>query len=457
MIAATMSLVPAPAHASRTTTSTTTYQVGSGDNDWKIAKKFGITTAELHRLNPNVKWNRLQIGTKIKVPGKAKSATKTAAKPAAKPAVKPVVNPRLGSAEVTRTDVIVRKGPGTNFDQVTKVTKGNKGAVLERRGGWTKIQFTGGTIGWIRDDMVKVTGVAKPAAKPVAQKPASKPATTVAKKPAAKPAELPATPDAKASVVRTLPLRVSITADNVIIRREPSRTSKQIVKVSKGRIADVIAGQGDWYKVKFGQGTTGWVHRDLVRPAGNDEREPRRTTVAKAPASAPKASGSAVALLDTAKDQLGVRYSWGGTSRGGFDCSGFVQYVFKKHGVNLPRTSIAQSGVGQRVAREDLQEGDLVFFITRGSRVSHVGIYIGGGKFIHASSGGGRVRIDALSSSYYNRRYAGARRVAKLNLKIVESAREEIGQKAVPEQTGGPSDLDGGSAPIQQGVDETGN
>ncbi len=89
---------------------------------------------------------------------------------------------------------------------------------------------------------------------------------------------------------------------------------------------------------------------------------------------------------------------------------------------------------GQKVAsRSQLQPGDLVFFITRGSRVSHVGIYIGDNKFIHASSGGGSVRVDSLSKDYYNKRYAGARRVAKFNRALLDDAKAELGQKAIPE------------------------
>lgn len=115
-------------------------------------------------------------------------------------------------------------------------------------------------------------------------------------------------------------------------------------------------------------------------------------------------------IIETAKNQIGVRYVWGGTSRRGFDCSGFVQYVFDKNDIELPRTSIEQWRVGESVRRSELKAGDLVFFRTRGSRVSHVGIYKGDNKFIHASSAGGRIRINELTG-YYASRYAGGRRI----------------------------------------------
>jgi hypothetical protein len=119
---------------------------------------------------------------------------------------------------------------------------------------------------------------------------------------------------------------------------------------------------------------------------------------------------------------MGIRYVWGGTSRSGFDCSGFTQWVFARSGIRIPRTSIEQATVGQRVDRDDLRPGDLVFFRTRGSRISHVGIYIGNNNFIHASSGGGRVRINAITG-YYSQRYVTARRMPGLGGQVVETAK----------------------------------
>ncbi|MDK2804105.1 MAG: peptidoglycan DL-endopeptidase CwlO [Peptostreptococcaceae bacterium] len=102
----------------------------------------------------------------------------------------------------------------------------------------------------------------------------------------------------------------------------------------------------------------------------------------------PKVSG----VVAIAKDYIGVPYKWGGTTPKGFDCSGFTQYVFRKAGVSLPRTSAAQGKVGTKVSRSELRAGDLVMF------PGHVGIYIGSGKFIHSPSPGKSVRIDDLST-----------------------------------------------------------
>ena len=120
-------------------------------------------------------------------------------------------------------------------------------------------------------------------------------------------------------------------------------------------------------------------------------------------------------LLKVAKDQLGVCYLYGGDSPNvGFDCSGFVQYVYKKgRGIKLPRKSIDQSKIGDLVPMEDLQSGDLLFFDTANrGHINHVGIYVGDGKFIHATSGKKYcVTISNLNRGFYKRTFRFAKRV----------------------------------------------
>ena len=117
-------------------------------------------------------------------------------------------------------------------------------------------------------------------------------------------------------------------------------------------------------------------------------------------------------VMDLANRLRDIRYRRGGRDPStGFDCSGFVRYVFHQGiGVDLPNTSAAQYHSGQAVARSDLRDGDLVFFRTRGKRISHVGIYVGEGQFIHAPSTGKRVSVSSLSTPYWSRRFAGAKR-----------------------------------------------
>ena len=120
------------------------------------------------------------------------------------------------------------------------------------------------------------------------------------------------------------------------------------------------------------------------------------------------------ALLKYARYFKGGRYKWGGTTPEGFDCSGYVQYLYKKHGINLPRTALSQSKTGIPVQPDQLQKGDLVFFLTdkkRGIPVTHVGIYLGNGEFIHAASRKKGVIISPLDHGHYQKCYVGARRI----------------------------------------------
>lgn len=124
---------------------------------------------------------------------------------------------------------------------------------------------------------------------------------------------------------------------------------------------------------------------------------------------------SAQSIIDYAKKFLGIKYRWGGTTTKGFDCSGYVKYVYKKFGVALSRTSRSQAKNGTYVKKANLKVGDLVFFDTNGgsNRINHVGVYTGSGKFIHSSSSHSGVVISSLNSGFYSKSYMTARRVLK--------------------------------------------
>lgn len=123
---------------------------------------------------------------------------------------------------------------------------------------------------------------------------------------------------------------------------------------------------------------------------------------------------STSALASTALSVLGIKYRYGGeTPDTGFDCSGLVSYAAEKSlGLKLPRQSAQMARLGTSVKRNELKKGDLVFFNTRGRRFSHVGIYLGDRKFVHAPRTGSVVRIESMDIAYWQKRYNGARRLA---------------------------------------------
>jgi hypothetical protein len=149
------------------------------------------------------------------------------------------------------------------------------------------------------------------------------------------------------------------------------------------------------------------------RPVREDDRPPVLATPRRVPA----ASVSVASIISTANRYEGIRYSYGGASpTRGFDCSGFVQYVFARHGVALPRTSrqIAKLGEPVPLNRDDLREGDLLFFAGNGTRIDHVAIYLGDDHIIHSTASGGGVRIESLTSArgeWFDRRMVAARRL----------------------------------------------
>jgi cell wall-associated NlpC family hydrolase len=121
-------------------------------------------------------------------------------------------------------------------------------------------------------------------------------------------------------------------------------------------------------------------------------------------------------IIDTALGLRGTPYKNGGTDPDGFDCSGFTQYVFAKHGIVLPRETREQFEVGEKIKLQDVHVGDLVFFHTVAKGASHVGIALNDDEFVHAPSAAGVVRVEHLSSAYWSKRFIAARRLAPTEL-----------------------------------------
>jgi cell wall-associated NlpC family hydrolase len=139
---------------------------------------------------------------------------------------------------------------------------------------------------------------------------------------------------------------------------------------------------------------------------------PRPGSSGSAEQPVPPDADAGTALARTAESLLGSPYRDGGALPDGFDCSGLVTYVFARHGVAVPRDVRRQSAAGAPVERGAIAPGDLVFFATTGSGPTHVGMAIGGGRFVHAPKSGDVVRVDSLSAAYWKSRFVAARRVS---------------------------------------------
>jgi len=166
--------------------------------------------------------------------------------------------------------------------------------------------------------------------------------------------------------------------------------------------------------------STGATPKPFPTPGASRTPKPPPNTPTPGPTTpagrggAPNGGGGspiAYSVTGTALSLRGAPYKNGGSDPSGFDCSGFVRYVFSQHGVAVPRTVTEQFHAGKPVDQPHVEAGDLVFFTTVAPGASHVGIAIGGDEFIHAPSGAGQVKVERMSAPYWAARFVGARRV----------------------------------------------
>ena len=186
------------------------------------------------------------------------------------------------------------------------------------------------------------------------------------------------------------------TADVLNVRSQPSTASEVIGQYTYGTNVDITDRVDVWYQIRYQSGYA-YVHSDYV--AFNYAQTPDQYIAGQS-------------IVETAKQYIGTPYVYGGMSPSGFDCSGFVKYVYALHGVSLNRVANDQASDGTWVARENLQPGDIICFTSRpgGSYISHVGIYVGNNQFIHSPRSGYTVTIESLDGSY-GTRYSAARRI----------------------------------------------
>ena len=296
-------------------------------------------------------------------------------------------------SENTRLKLI----PSINATDVIELKTDETVTVTEIMNGWACVE-TQTTKGWLRKDKLKKDEPVEESVEEV-QEEQQEPA-------------------------QETPIKTQyVNSTTVNVRQEANTSSTIVTTVALNTEVQVYSEENGWSKVKVNN-VEGYISSSLLsnskQETSRSQSTSRRTSSTKTTTKATSqtttqttnvpASGNGSSIVATAKQYLGSKYTYGGSSPStGFDCSGFTSYVFKQHGISLNRTAAAQYSNGVAVSRANLQPGDLVMFGKSG--INHVAIYIGGGQIIHASTPSTGVRIDSLSTGYYNNNYVGARRV----------------------------------------------
>ncbi len=258
------------------------------------------------------------------------------------------------SGTVSGSNVRFRMGPSTDFAATSTLSKGTSVKITGETGSWYEISVNG-TYGYMSKDYIKIVSTAS--------------TNTVEKMD-----------------------KVGIVTGNGVRMRSGAGTSYSTIGYyNKGIQVKVTGKTGSWYAVTY-NGLSGYMSANYIKLSTS--------------------SAVGTQIVATAKQYLGTPYVYGGASPSGFDCSGFMYYLYGQYGYSLWRGAGGQwKNNGTKVDKSDLQPGDLVFFSDSVDPIGHVGMYIGDGQFIHASSGKGCVVISSLSATYYANHYTGAKRI----------------------------------------------
>jgi cell wall-associated NlpC family hydrolase len=288
-----------------------------------------------------------------------------------------------GAATVTASSLNIRSGPSTSYSVVGRVTKNARLVVLEQTSSsWYHINYQG-TVGYVSASYLKDVLKAE-----------------------------------------NFTATGTVTGNGVRMRSKPNTSSSVVGTYYSGTKMSVIGINNGWYKVQY-SGKTGYMRSDFMSITGGPSSgsgttvsvsgsTEKNTAVSGVTNSGSTNSSLRSEIVSFAKQYEGYKYVYGGTSPSGFDCSGFIYYIFKlTYGYsNMSRTASQQyANNGTKVSKSELQPGDLVFFSDDGYGVTHVGLYIGDGLFIHAANSRKGVIISDLSSGYYANVYWGAKNV----------------------------------------------
>lgn len=270
----------------------------------------------------------------------------------------------------------VREKPTKDSTLITSITRGDKVSYYKTEGDWARITTLSGENGYVLASYLV---------------------------------------ESKNKTIK--PVVKYVNADKLNVRSEPTKDSKLITSITRGDKVSYYETVGEWARITIWTDKSGYVLAKYLVSSADKVEQPSvsRSSSGTSTAAPPQSTeGKALAdqIVEYAKSFLGVPYVWGGHSPKGFDCSGFTYYVFGHFGIKLPSSSYSYSSVGTKVSRSELQKGDILMWdINRNGTVGHVGIYIGDGMFIHASSSHKKVVIRSLAT--YSEKYLGARRVIK--------------------------------------------
>jgi cell wall-associated NlpC family hydrolase/phage tail protein X len=326
-----------------------THKLKHGESVSAIARKFHVSVHAIAEANPGIDVDSVPDGHKLVIPDVSHSTK--AHKTAAS-----TITVASGHHKIayTRGDHVgLRVGPGESFKRVGACWKGEKLVVSAVKDGWAHVTAASGSSGWMRHDFVKYESGGVAATRIAAHSKKAKKAEALA---AAK-------------------------------HRTHAKHLAALAKHSRKHHSVQLAHSDHHSHSTKHHHTSYTVSREHNR--GGDS-----------------------SVVGTAIAYRGTPYRYGSTGGGSFDCSGFTRFVYSRKGVSLPHSAKEQFHQGRSISRGDLKPGDLVFFHTVTSGISHVGIYAGNGKFVHASSRrSGGVRVDRLDSGYYSGAFRGARRV----------------------------------------------